>query len=76
MCEQNDSYLVRPLSEEDAELYARCVRCVSEKGKATPALLQRNFRLSYAKAALFIARMENEGIIGFSTDKSAEKNKC
>lgn len=64
MSEQNDSYLTRPLSAEDAALYARCVRCVSEKGKATPALLQRTFSLSYAKAALFIARMEKEGIIG------------
>lgn len=63
MCEPNDSYLTRPLSAEDAVLYARCVRCVSEKGKSTPALLQRTFGLSYAKAALFLARMENEGII-------------
>lgn len=63
MIEQNDSYLTRPLSAEDAALYERCVACVSAQGKAAPALLQRKFRISYAKAALFVARMENEGII-------------
>lgn len=53
----------RPLSEKDAELYARCVAFVSEQGKATPALLQRRFGLGYGKAMLLLDRMETEGIL-------------
>lgn len=48
----------------DAVLYERCVRFVVENRKASTALLQRQFGLAYGKAALFLDRMEEEGIVG------------
>lgn len=49
-------------SEEDA-LYAEAVAFVQEQGRMSISLLQRRFRIGFNKAARFVERMEQEGIL-------------
>ena len=49
-------------SDEDA-LYAEAVAFVQEQGRMSISLLQRRFRIGFNKAARFVERMEEEGIL-------------
>ena len=51
------------MSEEDAELYTRCVNLVITSRKASTSMLQRHFSIGYGKAAKIMDMMEANGII-------------
>ena len=51
------------VSEEDEELYTRCVNLVITERKASTSLLQRRFSIGYGKAARIIDLMEKRGVI-------------
>ena len=51
------------LSEEDSELYTRCVNLVITSRKASTSMLQRHFSIGYGKAAKIMDMMEANGII-------------
>lgn len=50
-------------SQED-DLFDEAVQLVSEVGQASVSLLQRRFRIGYARAARLIDLMEQRGIVG------------
>ena len=52
-----------PEPEDEEELFAKALDVVFEAGKASTSLLQRKLRIGYGKAARFLDRMENEGVI-------------
>jgi S-DNA-T family DNA segregation ATPase FtsK/SpoIIIE len=56
--------------DEDEELIQQCIEVVRVEQMATPALLQRRFRLGYTRAARILDELENRGIVGPS--KGAE----
>jgi DNA segregation ATPase FtsK/SpoIIIE, S-DNA-T family len=73
--EYDQSFLLTPPSEEDAEegegfngtqdpMYEDAVRVVLELGKASTSTLQRRLRLGYGRAARILDMMHHEGIIG------------
>ncbi len=73
--EYDESFLLTPPSEEDAEdaevfegeqdpMYEDAVRVVLEQGKASTSTLQRRLRLGYGRAARILDMMQREGIIG------------
>lgn len=51
------------LSDEDAELYTRCVNLVVTERKASTSLLQRRFSIGYGRAAKIMDMMEERGVI-------------
>ena len=51
------------MSEEDSELYTRCVNLVITSRKASTSMLQRHFSIGYGKAAKIMDMMEANGII-------------
>ena len=51
------------MSDEDAELYTRCVNLVVTERKASTSLLQRRFSIGYSRAAKIMDMMEEQGII-------------
>ena len=51
------------MSEEDSELYTRCVNLVITSRKASTSMLQRHFSIGYGKAAKIMDAMEANGII-------------
>jgi S-DNA-T family DNA segregation ATPase FtsK/SpoIIIE len=57
------------LAGED-ELYDQAVELVERLSKASTSLLQRRLRIGYTRAARLIDRMEDEGIVGPSTEGS------
>ena len=52
------------MSDEDAELYTRCVQLVITERKASTSLLQRRFSIGYGRAAKIMDMMEQRGVIG------------
>lgn len=50
--------------EADDELFDEAVRLVREMGQASVSMLQRRFRIGYARAARLIDMMEMRGIVG------------
>ena len=54
----------------DEELYTRCVNLVVTERKASTTLLQRRFRIGYAKAAEIMELMEKRGVVSPSTGSS------
>ena len=52
-----------PGSSEEENLYAEAVAFVQEQGRMSISLLQRRFRIGFNKAARFVERMEEEGIL-------------
>lgn len=56
--------------DEDEEFIQQCIETVRTEQLATPALLQRRFRLGYTRAARILDELENRGIVGPS--KGAE----
>lgn len=52
------------MSDEDAELYTRCVQLVITERKASTSLLQRRFSIGYGRAAKIMDMMEKRGVIG------------
>ena len=60
--EQDDEPTVEQMS--DSEMYDAAVELVRERQRASTAILQRHFRIGYARAARLIDRMEDENIIG------------
>ena len=46
------------------DIYDAAVELVRERQRASTAILQRHFRIGYARAARLIDRMEDENIIG------------
>lgn len=50
-------------SSEEEALYAEAVAFVQEQGRMSISLLQRRFRIGFNKAARFVERMEQEGIL-------------
>jgi S-DNA-T family DNA segregation ATPase FtsK/SpoIIIE len=73
--EYDESFLLTPPSEEDAEeaeafdgeqdpMYEDAVRVVVEMGKASTSTLQRRLRLGYGRAARILDMMQRDGIIG------------
>ncbi len=52
-----------PGSSEEESLYAEAVAFVQEQGRMSISLLQRRFRIGFNKAARFVERMEEEGIL-------------
>ncbi len=57
------SQQTEPQSQED-DLFDEAVQLVSEVGQASVSLLQRRFRIGYARAARLIDLMEQRGIVG------------
>ena len=51
------------MSDEDSELYTRCVQLVVTERKASTSLLQRRFSIGYSRAAKIMDMMEENGII-------------
>lgn len=52
-----------PGSSDEETLYAEAVSFVREQGRMSISLLQRRFRIGFNKAARFVERMEQEGIL-------------
>ncbi len=52
------------MTEDDAELYTRCVQLVITERKASTSLLQRRFSIGYGRAAKIMDMMESRGVIG------------
>ncbi len=52
------------MSDDDAELYTRCVQLVITERKASTSLLQRRFSIGYGRAAKIMDMMESRGVIG------------
>ncbi len=52
------------IEEGDDELFEDAVRLVVETGNASISMLQRRFRIGYARAARLIDMMELQGIVG------------
>ena len=50
-------------SMDEETLYTEAVNFVQEQGKMSISLLQRRFRIGFNKAARFVERMEEEGIL-------------
>ena len=46
------------------DIYDAAVELVRERQRASTAILQRHFRIGYARATRLIDRMEDENIIG------------
>lgn len=61
------------LSEEDAELYSRCVVLVVALQKAGTSLLQRSFNISYGRAAKMMDLMEQHGVISTASASRTRK---
>lgn len=51
------------ISPEEEALYSEVVTFVKEQGHMSISLLQRRFRIGFNKAARFVERMEEEGIL-------------
>ena len=51
------------MSDEDSELYTRCVQLVVTERKASTSLLQRRFSIGYGRAAKIMDMMEENGVI-------------
>lgn len=66
----NDRLTSKGMSDEDAELYNRCVAVVISERKASTSLLQRRLHIGYGRAAAMIDKMEQHGIIGPSQGAS------
>ncbi len=60
---QSTSPRVPSTSTNEDKLYAEAVNFVQEQGKMSISLLQRRFRIGFNKAARFVERMEEEGIL-------------
>ncbi|MBE6419053.1 MAG: DNA translocase FtsK [Akkermansiaceae bacterium] len=54
----------KDMSDEDAELYSRCVQLVISERKASTSLLQRRFSIGFGRAAKMMDMMEKRGVIG------------
>ena len=52
------------LDDEDDPLFEQALSIVRQHGTASASMLQRRLRVGYNRAARFIERMEDEGIIG------------
>jgi S-DNA-T family DNA segregation ATPase FtsK/SpoIIIE len=52
------------LDDEDDPLFDQALSIVRQQGTASASMLQRRLRVGYNRAARFIERMEDEGIIG------------
>lgn len=61
------------LTEADEELYNRCVAFVTTARKASATMLQRQFRIGYAKASRMIDIMEERGIVAPQTGANSAR---
>ncbi len=61
---QDDSIEIGRPAEEEDELLEDAIRLVIENGQASISMLQRRFRIGYARAARLIDVMEVRGIVG------------
>jgi len=52
------------LYEEDDSLLGQATKLIVKTGKASASLIQRHFKLGYARSARIIDQMEQKGIIG------------
>ncbi len=55
------------------ETYRRAKELITFKNKASAALLQRDLKISYAKAIAVLDRLETEGYIGPSNGEEPRK---
>jgi S-DNA-T family DNA segregation ATPase FtsK/SpoIIIE len=55
-------------SAADDELYQRAVAVVRQERRGSTSLVMRRLQIGYNQAARFIARMEQEGVIGSPPD--------
>lgn len=51
-------------SYDDDELFDDAVKLVTEKGVASASVIQRHFKIGYARAARLLDELENKGIVG------------
>lgn len=59
------------MSENNTELYARCVQLVITEQKASTSMLQRRFSIGYGRAAKMMDEMEKNGVIGPASSNTA-----
>lgn len=59
------------MSEEEDELYTRCVQLVITQRKASTSMLQRAFSIGYGRAAKIMDAMEKHGIIAPASGNTA-----
>ncbi len=52
------------VTEEDEEIYDKCLEVIMQEKRASTSLLQRRLRLGYTRAARMMDIMEERGIIG------------
>ncbi len=57
----------------DDELFPEAVKIVVEKQYASVSMLQRRFRIGYARAGRLVNQMEEAGIVGGSEGSKARK---
>lgn len=71
-----DSLLPGEQSEEDAEsdpLYDEAVAFVTEKGRVSISLVQRQFRIGYNRAARIVEQMELSGVVSTASSGGARE---
>ncbi|MBE3597681.1 MAG: DNA translocase FtsK 4TM domain-containing protein [Limnochordaceae bacterium] len=51
-------------ADDDDPLYDEAVKLVTEAGQASVSMLQRRFRIGYARAARLVDMMERRGVVG------------
>ena len=59
------------MSEEEDELYTRCVQLVISQRKASTSMLQRAFSIGYGRAAKIMDAMERNGVIAPASGNTA-----
>lgn len=62
--DESEIFAFKEAEEEDDELLPDAIRLVVENGQASISMLQRRFRIGYARAARLIDVMEIRGIVG------------
>ena len=58
-----NGFQVKNIIENNDDSYKDAVELVIQSGKASSALIQRRLRVGYARAARFLDKMENDGIV-------------
>ncbi len=58
---------ISPKEVDEDDLYKKAVEFVEKERKASATLLQRKFKIGYARAARLLDLMEDDGLIGPDT---------